>query len=316
MTASYHAAVRLQGLARKNPGIIRGMAAWIDTHNHLDDAAFDDDRDVVVQRAHDADVAMVVVPAVGVGNFDLVRVLAHRHGLAYALGIHPMVVPGAAEADLQTLQLALLAHRDDPRLVAVGEIGIDGFVPACITPESMAKQKRFFLAQLGMARDLGLPVIVHVRKAVDDVLAGLRRVQVPGGIAHAYNGSEAQARTLVGMGLKLGFGGAMTFERALHLRRLATRLPIESIVLETDSPDIAPQWLYRTREQREGGASMRNEAAELPRIAHVLATLRGLPLPELAAAMQVNTCAALPRLSALLLQWPNQTLSLDWSNPP
>ncbi len=282
------------------------MPAWIDTHNHLDAAEFDRDREAVVQRARDAGVSMVVIPAVGVENFDTVRALAHRHGWAYALGIHPMLVPQAADGDLDTLRDALRLHRDDPRLVAVGEIGLDGFVPACITPQAKVKLKHFFRAQLVMARDVGLPVILHVRKAVDDVLAGLRRVTVPGGIAHAYNGSLAQAHIFRGMGIKLGFGGAMTFERALHLRELAGRLPLQSMVLETDAPDIAPQWLYRTREQREAGADMRNEAAELARIAQSLADLRGLAVEELAAAMRVNTCAALPRLSALLLR-PHDT---------
>ncbi len=278
------------------------MFAWIDTHNHLDAGEFDADRDAAVQRARKAGVPMLVVPAVGVGNFEQVRALAHRHGLAYALGIHPMAVPGTPEGDLDILQQALQAHRSDPRLVAVGEIGIDGFDTACITPEARVKQALFFRAQLKMARDVGLPVIMHVRKAVDDVLAGLRRIDVPGGIAHAYNGSRAQAQTLGDMGVRLGFGGAMTFERALHLRELAATLPLDAIVLETDAPDIAPQWLYQTRAAREAGASMRNEASELPRIAQTLATLRCVSLPELATAAHVNSCAALPRLSALLLQ--------------
>ncbi len=285
----------------ENPGIIWGMTPWIDTHNHLDDAAFDADRDETVVQARRAGVGLLVLPAVAVHNFDTVRQWAHQFGLAYALGVHPMQVAQASDGDLDVLKDALHRHRDDPRLVAVGEIGIDGFDAASTTPEAHARQVRFFRAQLGLARDAGLPVIMHVRKAVDAVLAGLRRMPAPGGIAHAYNGSESQARVFRSMGVKLGFGGGMTFERALHLRKLATHLPLDSIVLETDAPDIVPQWRYRTREQRGAGAVVRNEAAELPRMAQVLADLRGLALPELAAAMQVNTCAALPRVSALLL---------------
>ncbi len=123
-------------------------------------------------------------------------------------------------------------------------------------------------------------MVLHVRRSVDQVLAALRRIDVPGGIAHAFNGSREQAMVFVAMGFRLGFGGAMTFERALQLRRLAPTLPAHAIVLETDSPDIAPQWLYRTREQRDAGATMRNEPAELPRIAQTLVELRGASLPK------------------------------------
>jgi TatD DNase family protein len=277
---------------------------WIDTHNHLDAAEFDRDREASIARARSAGVSMLVVPAVEVTNFDTVRKLAHAHGLAYALGIHPMAVGRSHDADIERLREALAAHRSDPRLVAVGEIGIDGFEPAGMTPEAMARQQHFFRAQLEAAREFALPVIMHVRRAVDAVLAGLRRVDVPGGIAHAFNGSHVQARALVDRGLRLGFGGAMTFERALQLRRLAAELPAHAIVLETDAPDIPPQWLYRTRRARDAGAAVRNEAAELPRIALTLAELRKASPLEIAALTTHNACAALPRLSALMLQTP------------
>lgn len=278
---------------------------WIDTHNHLDAAEFDVDRVDSIARARSAGVAMLVVPAVEVANFDTVRKLAHAHGLAYALGIHPMAVGRAHDADIERLREALTAHRDDPRLVAVGEIGIDGFAPAGTTPQAMARQQFFFRAQLEAAREFALPVIMHVRRAVDTVLAGLRRIEVPGGIAHAFNGSHVQACALIDLGLRLGFGGAMTFERAAQLRRLATELPAHAIVLETDAPDIPPQWLYRTRQARDAGAVARNEAAELPRIALTLAALRAASPLEIAALTTHNACAALPRLSALMLQTPD-----------
>jgi TatD DNase family protein len=119
---------------------------------------------------------------------------------------------------------------------------------------------------------------------------------VPGGIAHAFNGSAQQAETFLRLGCRLGFGGAMTFDRALRIRHLATTLPLEAIVLETDAPDIAPHWLYRTAAERAGGDSARNEPAELPRIAAVLAELRGLSLQALEAATEASARAALPRL--------------------
>ena len=273
-------------------GIIRAM--WIDTHCHLDAAEFEPDRDAVVARARAAAVEQIVLPAVDVANFDTVRRLAHRHGCTYALGIHPLAVPAAADDDLDRLQHSLARHRDDPRLVAVGEIGLDGFVPG-LDP---ARLSRFCAAQLKLAREAGLPVLLHSRRAVDSLLKLLRRAEVPGGIAHAFNGSQQQADAVVGLGLKLGFGGAVTFERALQIRRLATALPLDALVLETDSPDIPPRWLYRTAEQRAAGEVVRNEPGELPRIGEVLAELRGIEVDSLREATAANARAALPRLPA------------------
>lgn len=268
---------------------------WIDTHCHLDAPEFDPDRAAVVQRARAAGVALQVLPAVAAGHFDTVRALAHEHGLAYALGIHPLAVRDAADGDLERLQQALHAHRADPRLVAVGEIGIDGFVPG----HDLAQQQRFYAAQLRLARDAGLPVLLHVRRSADALLHGLRRIEVPGGIAHAFNGSDVQARQFVERGLRLGFGGAMTFERALQIRALAASVPDDAPVLETDAPDIPPQWLYRTAADRAAGATHRNEPAELPRIARTLAALRGWSDGETAQRTGANAVAALPRLAAL-----------------
>jgi len=271
-------------------------AAWTDTHCHLDAPEFDADRDAVLARARAAGVGQLVLPAVEAAHFDAVRDLAHRHGLAYALGIHPLYTGRAADADLATLADALARWRDDPRLVAVGEIGLDGFVPGL----DWARQRHFYVAQLKLARDAGLPVILHVRRSADALLHGLRRIAVAGGIAHAFNGSRAQAEAFVARGFRLGFGGAMTFDRALQIRRLAAELPADALVLETDAPDIPPHWLYRLAEaRRDGAAQQRNEPAELPRIAQTLADLRGWTLDETAARTTANALAALPRLAAL-----------------
>jgi TatD DNase family protein len=267
---------------------------WIDTHCHLDAPEFDADRHAVVQRARAAGVHGLVLPAVARGSFDSVRALAHEHGFAYALGIHPLCVNDAADDDLAALRDALAAHREDPRLVAVGEIGLDHFVPGLDQP----KAERFFSEQLRLARDAGLPVIVHVRRSADHLLKYLRRIPVQG-IAHAFNGSEQQARAFVDLGFKLGFGGAMTFDRALQIRRLAREMPADCLVLETDSPDIPPHWLYRTAEARAAGQTSRNEPAELPRIAETLAALRGWTVAHTARVCRENSCAALPRLAAL-----------------
>jgi len=268
---------------------------WIDTHCHLDAAEFDADRAAVVERARAAGVVQIVLPAVGRENFDTVRLLAHAHGFAYALGIHPLCVERAVDDDLRALSDALAEHRADPRLVAIGEIGLDHFVPGL----DHARQERFYAEQLKLARRFELPVILHVRRSADTLLKHLRLTKVRGGIAHAFNGSEQQALAFVALGFKLGFGGAMTFERALQIRRLAETLPAEAIVLETDAPDIPPHWLYRTAAERAAGAGSRNEPAELPRIAQTLAGLRGLSLPALAQLTSANARAALPGLAGL-----------------
>ncbi len=271
------------------------MTFWIDTHCHLDAAEFDADRNAVVRRGRAAGVTQWVLPAVSAANFDTVRQLAHEHRLAYALGIHPLAVGQSTDADLQTLRAALHTHRDDPRLVAVGEIGLDGFVPG----QDQPRAERFYAEQLQLAQEFGLPVIVHVRRSADLLLKHLRRTRVQG-IAHAFNGSEQQAQTFIDLGFKLGFGGAMTFDRALQIRRIAQQVPAEALVLETDAPDIPPHWLYRTAEQRQGEARQaRNEPAELPRIAETLAMLRGWTLDHTAEQCTRNSLAALPRLVAL-----------------
>ncbi|MDP9044065.1 MAG: TatD family hydrolase [Pseudomonadota bacterium] len=269
---------------------------WIDTHCHLDAPEFAADRDAVAARAAGCGVSQIVLPAVAVSNFETVRQLAGRYGHFYALGIHPLCVDGAADSDLErlreALQRAVGSEPRDPRLVAVGEIGLDHFVPG----SDRDKQARFCLAQLRLAREFDLPVILHSRRAVDTLLKQLRQTRPRGGIAHAFNGSEQQAKEFAALGFKLGFGGALTFDRALQIRRLARTVPLQTVVLETDAPDIPPQWLYRTAADRSAGAQARNEPAELPRIATTLAELRGLPLAELARITGANARAALPGL--------------------
>ena len=273
---------------------------WIDTHCHLDASEFDADRDAVREAARQAGVTHCVIPAVHAAHWPQVAQLAEQHGDAYALGIHPLFVPQAQEADLLALDHALTEHRDDPRLVAVGEIGLDFFVPELCTPHMRDRQWWFYTAQLKLAQKHGLPVILHVRRSADLLLKGLRQSRISSGIAHAFNGSTQQAQAFVDLGFALGFGGTLTYERSLQLRRLACELPLSALVLETDAPDIPPQWLYQTAEQRAQGAKQgRNSPAELPRIAQVLAELRGVLLTDLAAASSANACRVLPQLAAL-----------------
>ena len=279
---------------------------WIDTHCHLDAPEFDADRGRVLERARAAGVLGLVMPAVAVAHFETVRALAHASGAAYALGIHPLWTAQAAEGDLERLAQHLHDWRDDPRLVAVGEIGLDHFVPDL----DQDLQRRYYRAQLKLARDAGLPVILHVRRSADALLQGLRQIEVVGGIAHAFNGSAVQAGQFVARGFALGFGGTLSFERSLQIRALAQQLPATALVLETDAPDIPPHWLYRTAEERAAGQPQgRNEPAELPRIAAVLAGLRGWSLEETALHTSANARTALPGLARVPPMAPSAALA-------
>jgi TatD DNase family protein len=266
---------------------------WIDTHCHLDAHEFGamPDSLEVAARAGQAGVSMIVIPAVERGNFDVVKELAHgAPNACYALGIHPIFVPRAQEDDLALLRRQAEAALTDPRFVGIGEIGLDFFIPMLCEPAMREKQERFFREQLRIARDLGLPVLTHVRRSQDQVLKHIRQLRPAGGIAHAFNGSFQQARNFIDLGFHLGFGGAMTFTRALQIRRLAAELPLEAIVLETDAPDIAPSWIHPGR----------NSPEELPAIGRMLAGLRGLPEQEICAATARGALAAIPRLKNLL----------------
>jgi TatD DNase family protein len=262
---------------------------WIDTHCHLDAHEFGDQSLEVARLADEAGVSMIVIPAVERGNFGVVAQLAaSAPNASYALGIHPIYVPQAQESDLALLRSTIEAALDDPKFVAVGEIGLDFFIPMLCEPAMRAKQEHFFRAQLRMAREFALPVLMHVRRSQDQVLKHVRQIPPAGGIAHAFNGSFQQAQIYIDLGFKLGFGGAMTFTRALQIRRLATDLPLEAIVLETDAPDISPAWCHPAR----------NSPQQLPAIGAVLAELRALTAQQVCQATHANALAALPRLSA------------------
>jgi TatD DNase family protein len=264
---------------------------WIDTHCHLDAREFGGQSLKVAAQAGQAGVSMIVIPAVERGNFGVVRELAHAApNASYALGIHPIFVPQAQEEDLVQLRRLAEESMDDPRFVAIGEIGLDFFIPMLCEPAMRAKQEHFLREQLRIARDLGLPVLTHVRRSQDQVLKHVRQLRPPGGIAHAFNGSFQQAQNFIDLGFHLGFGGAMTFTRALQIRRLAAGLPLEAIVLETDAPDIAPSWIHPGR----------NSPDQLPAIGRMLAELRGVPEEKVRAATALSALAAIPRLKNLL----------------
>ncbi len=254
----------------------------IDTHCHLDAAEFDGDRDAVIARARVAGVKVFVVPAVTAAGFDGLDMLADATpGMARAFGLHPMTIDTAQATDLD--HLAQRLARDD--VVAVGEIGLDGYVDS----PTLDAQRPWFEAQLELALQFDLPVILHVRRAVDAIIQAVRRVGVRGGIAHAFNGSRQQADMLLARGFKLGFGGTLTYPGSRRIRALASELPADAIVLETDAPDIAPVW----------ARGQRNEPAAVRRIAETLAELRGETFEAVAAMTCANAHAVLPRLGAL-----------------
>jgi TatD DNase family protein len=255
----------------------------IDSHCHLDALEFNQEQDIIVKLALEHGVEKIIVPAVNRKSFDDVINLRKKFpNCFYALGFHPMYINDMKDDDLDTLQTYLKTYEP----VAVGEIGLDFFV----TKDNQSLQEEIFVTQLKLANKFDLPVIMHVRQAIDDVLKNLRRYPVKGGIAHAFNGSMQQAHAFIELGFKLGFGGAMTYKRATHIQTLAKSLPIESIVLETDAPDIPPSWL---------GHEGRNSPKELNQIAIFFAELRGMDLTSVIEISHQNTLDALPKIVQL-----------------
>ena len=237
----------------------------IDTHCHLDVAAFDADRSRVLHRARRAGVASQLVPGIDSAGWDsLLRLCAGEPDLFPALGLHPVYLDRHEDADLAGLERRIAQASP----VAVGEIGLDFHVVEL----DKHRQQQLFEAQLVIARDAGLPVVVHVRKAHDQTLAALRKSGVKGGIIHAFNGSLQQGLQYFDLGFRLGFGGMLTFERSARLRRLAKALPIDAIVLETDAPDL-------TVASHRGE---RNSPEYLPEVLTALAGVRDEPPADVA----------------------------------
>ena len=267
---------------------------WVDTHCHLDAPELLANLPFILEESAQKGVQAILLPAVQASDFVHVKELAHQYakqipGLVYTLGIHPLYIQRAKESDLQVLQEAIEANLEDSRFVGIGEIGLDYFVEG-LDPQ---RQDFFFQGQLDLAQQFQLPVVLHVRRSQDAILKALRQRTIPGGIAHAFNGSFQQAEQFIGMNFKLGFGGAATYTRALQIRRLLKELPLDSIVTETDSPDIPPAWL------RDEGLEF-NSPSYLPRIATELADIRGIGRDQFALAVMQNASQALPRWSSFL----------------
>jgi TatD DNase family protein len=262
----------------------------IDTHCHLDAPEFDADREAVWQASLQAGLRAVVIPGVMADTFQpIMRWCAGHPQAVFALGWHPLFVDQAPETALQDLQQTIelvLAGPQAHQLVAIGEIGLDFY----ITRDNQAHQEAMLEGQLQLARKFELPVILHVRSSIDTVLKYLRKHDIHQGIAHAFNGSRQQADAMAAQGLKMGFGGAMTWPRALRIRKLAAELPLEHIVLETDAPDIQPVWI---------GHQGRNSPDQLKRIAEEMASIRRIEISQLIEMTGKNSLQVFPKLAHL-----------------
>ena len=228
-----------------------------DSHCHLDFPEFDHDRNEVIEQCDQLGVRHILIPGVSVANWDRVLATAALRETYYAaLGLHPLFVEQHQLRDLDLLRNYI--EKSSP--VAIGEIGLDFYVEGL----DREKQKKLFEGQLNLAREYKLPVVLHVRKAHDQVLKKLREKKLAGGFVHAFSGSEQQAHQYIDLGYKLGFGGTLTYERASKLRKLVSQLPVESIVIETDSPDMPPAF----------SPSQRNTPQNIPKILDQVSILR------------------------------------------
>ncbi|GAB3355169.1 TatD family hydrolase [Lysobacter tyrosinilyticus] len=243
----------------------------IDSHCHLDAAEFDHDRDAVIARARQAGVARQIVPAVDAAGWPKLRdVCAHDPGLFPAYGLHPMYLD--AHRDEHLSELREWIERERP--AAVGECGLDYFIEGL----DRDTQSHYFEAQLQLAREFDLPVVVHARHAVDAVIAAIRKVGKLRGVVHSYSGSLEQAQQLWKLGFLIGLGGPVTYDRANRLRKLAASMPIDFLLLETDAPD----------QPDAGIRGQRNEPARLAEVLSVIAQLRGEEAAAVAAATTAN----------------------------
>ncbi|WP_109125938.1 TatD family hydrolase [Dyella sp. C11] len=247
------------------------MLELTDSHAHIDDASFAPDLGAVFQRASDAGVRHIVVPAIDVASWPRIEAICREYTHAHpAYGLHPIYLDQHRPEHLDELRAWLQTHS----AVAVGEIGLDYFLPEL----DVERQRDYFKQQLRVARDFDLPVIVHARRAVDEVTSTMRRIGGLRGVVHSFSGSLQQAERLWELGFHLGLGGPVTHERAQRLRHIVATMPVERLLLETDAPD-QPGACHRGE---------RNEPANIVEVLNVIAELRGESPESLAAATTRN----------------------------
>jgi TatD DNase family protein len=250
------------------------VISLIDSHSHFDDREFDPDRDAVLARARAAGVTRQIIPAIALSNFENVRALcAANSGLFAAYGLHPMLLAEHKPSHID--QLARWIERENP--VALGECGLDFWIEGL----DRYAQRDYLERQLALAKDFDLPLILHARRAFDDVAAALRRIGGLRGVVHSFSGSEEQAQQFFRLGFHLGIGGPVTYERAKRLRSIVASMPIEWLLLETDSPD----------QPLSGHRGERNEPAFTAEVLDIIATLRGESRESVATATTRNACA-------------------------
>lgn len=271
----------------------------IDSHCHLDAPEFDADREQVMAEAVQAGVVGIVIPAYVASRWsallDFCAAPRPQGPVCWpALGLHPVHLSAHQDDDLTLLEDLLRKH---PEVVAVGEIGLDRFLPELAEPSAWARQVRLFEAQLMLARERDLPVILHARRCHAQILASLKRVgHRSGGILHAFSGSVEEARQYAAHGLHLGLGGPLTWPQSARLRTVATSLPLSALVIETDAPDLVSyphSSQHADGRPRQPGERVRNSPAWLPDVLDTFAALRPEPREVLAAAFRENTVRAL-----------------------
>ena len=247
------------------------MLELTDSHAHIDDASFDEDRDAMFARAGEAGVRRIIVPAVDQASWQRIAAICDSRPEAYpAYGLHPIYIDRHHPEHLDALVTQLNTHR----AIAVGEIGLDFFLPE-LDPE---RQREYFQRQLRIARDFDLPIIVHARRAMDEVTSTIKRIGGLRGVVHSFSGSLQQAQRLWELGFHIGIGGPLTYERAQRLRHLVASMPLDHLLLETDAPD----------QPGAGHRGQRNEPAHLLDVLGVVAQLRGQSEAEIAVATTAN----------------------------
>ncbi len=251
----------------------------IDSHSHIDFSEFNDDRAAAIERANDAGISNIIVSATTAERWSLIKILCDEQGDEQpqchpAYGLHPMFMGEHKSQHIDELKHWI----ENEKPIAIGEIGLDYFIDDANIETNKESQLRLFIAQLELADEFGLPVIIHARKSLDIVLKHLRQYPNLTGSIHSFSGSEQQAKQLINLGFYLGFGGPITYTRATRLRKLIETLPLESLLLETDSPDQPDALHYNER----------NEPAYLLNVAHVVAEIRGIGVEEVAQITTIN----------------------------
>ncbi|MFP5429719.1 MAG: TatD family hydrolase [Gammaproteobacteria bacterium] len=265
------------------------LTGLIDTHCHFDVDDFDADRAEIAARALAAGVDIIVIPGYIASQWPRLLDVCDsitQPRLLPVPGLHPCYVAQHEPAHLQQLEQLLQTRAD---IVAIGEIGLDYFVPELKSPGMKEKQEVFFRAQLELACKYHKPVVLHVRKAHAEVMAILADMKFrEGGIVHAYSGGIEEAKRYVRLGFRLGIGGSLTYDQSKRLKAVVTEMPLDTMVLETDAPDMIPQ-----PHRLPGPGRTRNSPEYLPSVAHAMSALKGIPLEEVLSVARQQSCRVL-----------------------